>query len=42
VPTIFGNSGAIRSIFSTCNALDQGGLPTLPDVCYRSGNQRRF
>ena len=34
----------IRSIFSTCNALCQGGLLTLPDVppsvCYPSGPHR--
>jgi hypothetical protein len=36
---------ATRSIFSTCNALCQGGLPTLPDVpplvCYPSGRRRQ-
>ena len=36
---------AIRSIFSTCNALCQGGLLTLPDVppsvCYPSGRHRQ-
>jgi len=45
VPTIFGNSAVIRSIFSTCNALGQDGLPTLPDVppsvCYPSGRHRQ-
>src|SRR5262249_27511294 len=36
---------AIRSIFSTCNALCKGGLLTLPDVppsvCYPSGRHRQ-
>ena len=36
---------AIRSIFSICNALRQGGLLTLPDVppsvCYPSGRHRQ-
>ncbi len=40
-----GHPGAIRSIFSTCNALDQDGFPTLPDVpplvCYPSGRHRQ-
>src|SRR5271157_399407 len=39
--SVFVNSVVIRSIFSTCNALGQDGLPTLPDVppsvCYPSG-----
>ena len=45
--TILNFSGAIRSIFSTCNALCQGGLLTLldvpPSICYPSGRrwQRR-
>src|SRR5208337_3548523 len=43
--SIFGNSAVIRSIFSTCNALGQDGLPTLPDVppsvCYPSGRHRQ-
>ena len=45
--TILNFSGAIRSIFSICNALRQEGLLTLPDVppsvCYPSGRrwQRR-
>ncbi len=40
-----GHPGAIRSIFSICNALRQGGLLTLPDVppsvCYPSGRHRQ-
>ena len=45
--TILNFSGAIRSIFSICNALRQGGLLTLldvpPSICYPSGRrwQRR-
>src|SRR5208337_217616 len=43
--SVFGNSAVIRSIFSTCNALGQDGLPTLPDVppsvCYPSGRHRQ-
>src|SRR5271157_1429276 len=43
--SVFGNSVVIRSIFSTCNALGQDGLPTLPDVppsvCYPSGRHRQ-
>ena len=45
VRRVFGNSRVIRSIFSTCNALGQDGLPTLPDVppsvCYPSGRHRQ-
>ena len=38
----YGHPGAIRSIFSTCNALGQDGLPTLGMVQKRpfSGNTR--
>src|SRR5271157_1621670 len=43
--SVFANSVVIRSIFSTCNALGQDGLPTLPDVppsvCYPSGRHRQ-
>src|SRR5208337_3878366 len=43
--SVFGISAVIRSIFSTCNALGQDGLPTLPDVppsvCYPSGRHRQ-
>ena len=43
--SVFNNSAVIRSIFSTCNALGQDGLPTLPDVppsvCYPSGRHRQ-
>src|SRR5262249_49649081 len=44
---LFAEMRAIRSIFSTCNALRQGGVLTLPDVpasvCYPNGRcwQRR-
>ena len=34
--SLFANSVVIRSIFSTCTALSQDGLPTLPDVPHRS------
>jgi len=43
--SVFANSVVIRSIFSTCNALGQDGLQTLPDVppsvCYPSGRHRQ-
>src|SRR5208282_2681543 len=43
--SVFVNSAVIRSIFSTCNALGQDGLPTLPEVppsvCYPSGRHRQ-
>src|SRR5271157_1182867 len=43
--SVFANSVGIRSIFSTCNALGQDGLQTLPDVppsvCYPSGRHRQ-
>ena len=43
--SVFSSSVAIRSIFSICNALRQGGLLTLPDVppsvCYPSGRHRQ-
>jgi hypothetical protein len=43
--SVFANSVVIRSIFSICNALRQGGLLTLPDVppsvCYPSGRHRQ-